>query len=102
MNKIKTLEYHCAVILDDAVSTNIETLDFGDASKDIACIAVYARFKCQNGSYSCQLVFSRSCLIPDNMTQPRVELYAGLFNKHTGEVKILRIQVDMNNYRFDI
>ena len=86
MNEIKTLKYHCAVIADDADDTNIETSDFGDANKDIAYIAIYARFKRQNGSYSCHFVFSRSRLIPDNMTQPRAELYAALINTHTGEV----------------
>ena len=40
----------------------------------------------KNGSYSCHFVFSRSRLIPDNMTQPRAELYAALINTHTGEV----------------
>ena len=46
MNEIKTLKYHCAVIPDDEVDTNVETLDFGDTSKDIACITIYTRFKC--------------------------------------------------------
>lgn len=68
MNEIKTLIYQRAVISDDAVGTNVKTLDFGDAGKDIAYIAIYARFKDQNSSYSCQLAFSRSYLIPDNMT----------------------------------
>ena len=39
-----------------------------------------------NGKYSCQLVFARSRLVPEDMTQPRVELYAALVNTHTGEV----------------
>ena len=86
MNEIKTIKYQRAVIPDNAINTNAETLDFGDASKDIACVAIYARFKRQDGSYSCQLVFSRSRLIPDNTTQPRAELYAALINAHTGEV----------------
>lgn len=53
MNEIKTLIYQRAVISDDAVGTNVKTLDFGDAGKDIAYIAIYARFKGQNSSYSC-------------------------------------------------
>ena len=86
MSKIKTLKYHCAVILDDAVESNVETLDFGDASKDVAFVETYTRFKGQNGCYSCQLVFSRSRLIPDVMTLPRAELYVALINTHTEEV----------------
>ena len=49
MKEIKTLKYDRVVIPDDAADTN--------TSKDIACIAKYARFKRQNGSYLCQLVF---------------------------------------------
>ena len=86
MNEIKTLIYQRAVISDDAVGTNVKTLDFGDAGKDIAYIAIYARFKGQNSSYSCQLAFSRSYLIPDNTTQLRPELYAALINTHREEV----------------
>ena len=52
MNEIKTLKYQWAVIPEDA--TQVETLDFGDASREIACIAAYATFKCKDGSYSCQ------------------------------------------------
>ena len=56
MNEIKTLKYQWAVIPEDA--TQVETLDFGDASREIACIAAYATFKCKDGSYSCQHAFA--------------------------------------------
>lgn len=58
MNESKILKRHRDVIPDDAVDTNVDILDFGDARKDIACITIYARFNRQNGSYSCQLVFT--------------------------------------------
>ena len=74
MNEIKSLKYYHVVIPDNAAETNIET------SKDIACIAIYVRFKFQNSSYLCQLVFSRSRLISDNTTQLRAKLYATLIN----------------------
>ena len=89
MNEIKTLKYQRAVIPEDTIDTQIDTLDFGDASREIACIAIYARFKRKDGSYSCQLVFARSRLIPTKMTQPRAELYAALINTHTGEIEEL-------------
>lgn len=57
INESKILKHHRDVI-PDAVDTNVDILDFGDASKDIACITIYARFNHQNGSYSCQLVFT--------------------------------------------
>ena len=53
MNEIKTLKYQCEVIPEDAFDTQVETVDFGDASREIACIAVYARFKRKDSSYSC-------------------------------------------------
>ena len=86
MNEIKTLKYHRAVIPEGAIDTQVETVDFGNASREIACIAIYARFKRKDGSDSCQLVFAQSRLIPTKMTQPRAELYAALINTHTGEV----------------
>ena len=86
MNEIKTLKYHRAVIPEGAIDTQVETVDFGNASREIACIAIYARFKRKDGSDSCRLVFAQSRLIPTKMTQPRAELYAALINTHTGEV----------------
>ncbi len=86
MSELRTLYYKRCIVPDDAVSLDIDTIDTGDASKLIACIAIYARFKRRNGEYSCQLVFSRSKLIPDGTTQPRAELIAAMLNSHTGEV----------------
>ena len=34
----------------------------------------------------CQLIFSRSKILPENITQPRAELFAANLNAHTGEV----------------
>ena len=101
MNEIKTLKYQRAVIPEDTIDTQIDTLDFGDASREIACIAIYARFKRKDGSYSCQLVFARSRLIPTKMTQPRAELCAALINTHTGEIVRRAFgQHDTNAFKF--
>ena len=59
-NEIKTLKYQLAFIPEDAIDTQVKTLDFGDASREVACIAIYARFKRKDGNYLCQLVFARS------------------------------------------
>ena len=59
MTEIHNIKFNRAVMPEDAVDPNVETLEFGDASKQIACVAVYARFKRQNGTFSCQLVFGR-------------------------------------------
>ena len=86
IKEIPTLRYSRTIIPEDAVSLDIDTIDTGDASKSIACIAIYARLKRRNGEYSCQLVFGRSKLIENGTTQPRAELIAVMHNAHTGEV----------------
>ena len=54
---MKNIRYRRAIVPDDAVSFNIETLDFGDACTVMACTATYARFQHCNGQHSCQLVY---------------------------------------------
>ncbi|XP_066917749.1 uncharacterized protein [Clytia hemisphaerica] len=63
----------------------IETIDFGDATKEMAAVAIYARILHLNGEYSCQLVFARSKILSSS-TQPRAELEAAVLNTHTSEV----------------
>ena len=86
MKELKDLFFDRAVIPEDAIDLNVELLDFGDASKILVCVAIYARFKRKSGGYSCQLIFGRSRLVPDGTTQPRAELYAAVVNAHSGEV----------------
>ncbi|XP_066929622.1 uncharacterized protein [Clytia hemisphaerica] len=86
LQEIKTTKFKRAAVPSDASNLEINTLDFGDASENLIYAAIYARFKLTNGSYSCQLVFARSRLVPEEMTQPRAELYAALVNTHAGEV----------------
>ena len=86
MKELKTFKFKRAIVPDDACSVDIETIDTSDASKSIACIAIYARFQRNSGDYSCQLIFGRSKIIPDGMTVPRAELFAANLNAHTGEV----------------
>ena len=85
IQKINDLHYQRTIVPEDDIRLDVETIDAGDASQSLACVAVYARMKRHNGTYSCQLVLSRSKLIPKNMSQPRAELYAALLNAHTGE-----------------
>ena len=86
IQEISSIKYRRTIIPEDAVSLEIETLDFGDASKSIACVAIYARIKRLSGSYSCQLVFARSKLLGKDETPPRGELVACTLNTYTGEV----------------
>ena len=84
MSEIKKIRYRRAIIPQDAESLDMETLDFGDASQNIICIAIYVRFKKRDGSFSCQLIFARSKLISEEFTQPRAELFAAMINSHSG------------------
>ncbi|XP_066917852.1 uncharacterized protein [Clytia hemisphaerica] len=84
MKEIKTIKYKRAIVPEEAVNLNIETLDFGDASEYLACSAIYVRFKLKDETYSCQLIFARSQVLEET-TQPRGELLAALLNSHTGQ-----------------
>ena len=86
ISELKNLHYQRAVVPPDAADLQITTLDFGDASKSLVCIAIYVRFRRKCGSYSCQLIFGKSRVVPDGLSQPRAELYAALTNAHAGEV----------------
>ena len=56
MREIGEIKYYRAIVPNDALNMNIETIGTADASEYMICVAVYARFKRKNGSHSCQLV----------------------------------------------
>ena len=60
MHKIGKVKFKCAVVPEDAVNLNINTVDTADTNKKLACTTTYARFLKKDGTYSCQLVFSHS------------------------------------------
>ena len=86
MKEIGNIRFKRAIVPQDAVSMDIEKIDFGDASQSLICVCIYARFVLKNGEYSCQLVFSRTRTVPKELSLPRAELYAALLNTHTGEI----------------
>ena len=86
MQEMGNFRFQRAVVPKNAVSLEINTIDTADASMHMACAAIYARFKLDDGHFSCQLVFARSKLIPEGTSQPRCELLAAHLNAHTGEV----------------
>ena len=86
IEEISSLKFNRAVIPEDAVDLNVETIDTADASQKMICVAIYARFKRKTGMYSCQLVFSRSKIVPQDMSQPRAEVLALELNAKTGHV----------------
>ena len=86
MQEIGKIKYKRAIVPQDAANLDISRIDFGDASNKLACVAIYARFLKKDGTFSCQLVFSRSKIIPDGLSQPRPKLFAATINVHTGEI----------------
>ncbi|XP_057294722.1 uncharacterized protein LOC130623268 [Hydractinia symbiolongicarpus] len=86
MKEIGNIRFKRTIIPQDAVSMDIELLDFGDASQHLVCVCTYARILRKNGNYSCQLVLSRTRTVPKDLSLPRAELYAALLNTHTGEI----------------
>ena len=58
MQEIKNIKFNRAIIPKGAISLNINTVDTENASKNIACVAIYARCERSNGEFSCQLIFS--------------------------------------------
>ena len=103
IQNIKGIKSNRAVVPDDAISLDINTIDTGDASHHLACAAIYARFKRKSGNCSCQLIFSRSKLIPQGMSQPRAELFAATLNAHTGEIVKRSLQIaDQTNRKSSV
>ena len=86
INDLKNIKYKRAVVPDDAVDMNVDTIDTADASQDMICAAIYVRFRLKSGGYSCQLVLARTKIVPQGTTQPRAELLAALMNASTGHV----------------
>ena len=86
IKELKNIRYKQAVVPDDAVDMNKETIDFSDASQKMMCVAIYVRFLRKCGEYSSQLLFSRTKIVPEDMTLPRAELFAASLNASTGHV----------------
>ena len=94
MKEIGQIRFNRAIVPVDAVNLKIETIDTADASPSLICAAIYARFERRNGKFSCQLVFGRSKIIPEDMTMPRAELSAAVLNARTGHI----VQRSFENY----
>ena len=92
ISKLSEIKFKRYIVPEDAVSLDMETLEMDDASLNMACSAVYARFKRKNGLFSCQLVFARTNIVPNNMSMPRAELFAAALNATTGHIVYLSLQ----------
>lgn len=81
--------FNRAVIPEDVVNLDVQTLDFGDANQSMVCSCVYIRFNWKDGTYSYQLILARSRIVLKDMTLPRAELYASLLDE-----TLVRLSVD--------
>ena len=79
IRELADVQFNRAVVPEDAVSLDINIIDTGDASKSLVHSAIYAPFQRKDKSYSCQHIFSRSKLVPKEMTLPMAELFAASF-----------------------
>ena len=86
ISKLGEFKFRQCIVPEDAVSLDLDTIEMGDSSKKLACSAIYVRFKRKNGLYSCQLIFGRSKIIPDNTSIPRAEMMASVLTATTGHV----------------
>ena len=84
IEELGTLKYKRVIVPSNAKDLNIFTLDAADASSSLICAAIYARFELTDGTFSCQLVFARSKIIPEGTTTPRAEIMAAAMNAATG------------------
>ena len=84
MQEISQIKYKRAIVPIDAKNLDIVTVDTGDASSSAICVAIYARFERKDGTFSCQLVFARSRVLPEGVSIPRAELMAAHMNAATG------------------
>ena len=86
MQEIGKIKFQRAVVLEDIISLDIQAINAADASQKLACVAIYTRCLKRYGTHSYQLIFCRSKLIPDGLSQPRAELFAATMNVNTGEI----------------
>ena len=86
IDQISNIRFKRAVIPEDAVGIELETIDTADASQQMVCVAIYVRFPLKSGGYSCQLVFARTKIVAPDTSQPRAELLAALMNASSGHV----------------
>ena len=84
MQEIGQIKYRRAIVPMDAKNLDITTIDTGDASAQLICIAIHAQFELKDGTFSCQLVFGRSKVVPEGTSIPRAELMAARMNAATG------------------
>ena len=67
MQEIGKVKFKSAVVPENILNLNITTIGVTDASQNLACTAIYARFPKKDGTYYYQSVFSHSKIMPDGL-----------------------------------
>ena len=65
IKEIGNLKFCRAILPEDTISLDIDTIDTADTGEKLICAAVYARFKLRNETILCQLIFSRTKIVHD-------------------------------------
>ena len=86
MTELSTCTWPRSIIPTDYASNEVEFIGCGDASQNIVCAVCYIRTLKTDGTYSCQIVLSKTKLVPKGMTLPRAELFAAILNVHIVEI----------------
>ena len=53
IRELGQVHFNRAIIPEDAVNLDVETVDTADAGEHLICAAIYARYKRKTGEYSC-------------------------------------------------
>ena len=86
MEEVGKIKYSRIVVPSDAESLSAELICTGDASEKMTCAAIYIRFKRKCGQYSCQLIMSKTKIVPELTNLPRAEVSAACLNTHVTEI----------------
>ena len=84
LDELRKIKFRRTIVPSNAKNLDIITLDTADASSKLICVAIYARFELKDNSFSCQLIFARSKVLPEDTSTPRAELMAATMNAATG------------------
>ena len=84
--ELRHVTFNRAIVPHNAKNSEVCTLDTADASNQLICVVIYARFLLSDWGHSSQLVHARTKLVPKDMSVPRAELLAATLNATTGHV----------------
>ena len=76
LEQLRGLNFHRAVMPENAVNTKMRLITGVDAALDALIIGTWGGFRLKDGSWSCKLILGRGLLAPVDSTIPKNELEA--------------------------